>query len=177
MNTPTKLEHEAAIAIDDVRTVLVFDYFGSHQKDLTELLKEHPDYEVVLFGTRNHPDLSRHSVFEVLQQRNPIYVLTNDIPARLIPSTARVQGISHGDVVEIGDLTVRAYGAEDNGIAFVVKNEKSGETIFYGGPLPQKALHLLSEENPQLTVAFCPEEQQQALEQAVKVGKFIPIKA
>lgn len=178
METDRRLEHEVAVSLDAAKTILVFDYFGSHQRVLSDLLKQHPDYEVVLFATRNHPDLSRHSVFEILQNRNPLYVLTNDIPARIIPTTARVQGMSHGDVVELpfGGLTVRVYSAEDNAIAFTVNVASTGETIFYGEALPGPSLTLLSEQTPKIDFAFTPAEAQPAMAGKVEVKEFVDIR-
>lgn len=177
MEAKAKVEHEVAIALEAAKTILVFDYFGSHQKVLTELLHEHPDYAVVMFATRNHPDLSRHSMFEIMQQRDPIYVLTNDIPARIIPSTARVQGMSHGDVVElpVGQLTVRAYAADDNAVSYLVESGATGEKIFYGGLMPQHSVNRLAEDAPKIDVAFTPAVQQPLFGSKVNVVRFVDI--
>lgn len=168
------LEHEAAVELHDARAILLFDYYGNRSRQVDDMLDRNPDSKVIVFLTRNHNHISQHSVFEKMQNRNPIYVVTNDIPAMKIPSTVQVQGMSHGDIVELPNgITVKAYGAADNAVAYLVTY--GDESIFYGGELTQKALTHLAEEVDSISLAFIPDSAA-SLPAAVKVGEIVKIK-
>lgn len=135
MNRVTYLEHSSfVVTTNDV--ILVFDYVRDPSHALHRILEQNPDKSVIFFATHNHPDHFNKSVYEIAQNHNRTYVLSNDIPAKGVPSTLAVQGMSAGDYVEglPGGVSVKAYPSTDAGVSYYVTTGTK-ETIFHAGDL------------------------------------------
>ena len=135
MTEVTYLDHSGfAITLDNA--ILVFDYYRDPSHALHRILNRNPLKPVTFFATHRHPDHYNPIIFEVAQNHRRTYVLSNDIPSQKIPTTAAVQGMSPGDVVENipGCRRVKAYGSTDVGLSFFVTTD-SGLTIFHAGDL------------------------------------------
>lgn len=135
MNRVTYLEH-SSFAVTTESVILVFDYIRDPSHALHRILEQNPDKPVIFFASHNHPDHFNKSVYEIAQNHNRTYILSNDIPAMYVPSTLAVQGMSAGDSVEglPGNVSVKAYPSTDEGVSFYVKTG-AGETIFHAGDL------------------------------------------
>ncbi|MCM1111177.1 MAG: MBL fold metallo-hydrolase [Clostridium sp.] len=192
-----------AVVTDDA--ILVFDDFRDPSNKLHHLLDNNPDKKVVFFISHRHPDHYNHAIFEMAQNHDRTYVVSNDVPARDIPSTLRVAGMSPGDVVEDipGCRSVKAFGSTDAGVSFLV-TLSDGQTIFHAGDLNNwhwkdrsserevrkaendfhKVLNRIVEEAPQIDIAMFPVEPRMGIDfaigaqeflHAVKVGDFFPM--
>lgn len=135
MNRITYLSHSGfAVTTSDV--ILVFDYERDPSHALHRILEQNPDTPVVFFVSHRHQDHYNKSIFELAQNHKRVYVLSNDVPARDVPTTLAVQGMSAGDYVENlpGGISVKAYASTDEGVSFFVTTGE-GETIFHAGDL------------------------------------------
>ena len=123
-----------AVTTPDV--ILVFDYERDPSHALHRILEQNPDTPVVFFVSHRHQDHYNKSIFELAQNHKRVYVLSNDVPARDVPTTLAVQGMSAGDYVENlpGGISVKAYASTDEGVSFFVTTGE-GETIFHAGDL------------------------------------------
>lgn len=131
----TYLDHSGfAITLPDA--ILVMDYYRDPSHALHKILSRNPDKPVVFFASHRHPDHYNPGIFELAQDRRRTYILSNDVPARAIPSTLNVQGMSPGDIVENvpGCARIKAYGSTDIGISFFITTT-DGKTIFHAGDL------------------------------------------
>lgn len=131
----TYLDH-SGFTLTLPNVILVFDYYRDPAHALHKILNANPDKPVVFFVSHHHNDHYNPGIFEIAQNHNRTYVLSNDVPARNIPSTLAVQGMSAGDYVENlpGDISVKAYGSTDEGVSFMVTT-KEGKKIFHAGDL------------------------------------------
>ena len=131
----TYLEHSGfAVTLDDA--ILVFDFFRDPSHALHHILNANPQKKVVFFVSHRHADHYNHEIFEVAQNHDRYYVVSNDIPAKDIPSTINVAGMSAGDVVGPlpGVAEVKAYKSTDSGVSFLV-TLPDGKRIFHAGDL------------------------------------------
>lgn len=135
MNRVTYLEH-SGFAVTLPSVILVFDYMRDPAHALKHILDRNPDKPVVFFVSHSHHDHYNKSIFELAQNHKRVYVISNDIPARDIPSTLAVQGMSPGDATEDlpGIRRVEAFGSTDAGCSFYVATA-DGPTIFHAGDL------------------------------------------
>lgn len=135
MTRVTYLEHSAfAVTLSDA--ILVFDYVRDPSHALKRILDKNPELPVIFFATHNHPDHYSKSVYEIAQNHNRTYVLSNDIPAMNVPTTLSVAGISAGDVIDNlpGGVSVKAYKSTDKGVSLLVTTS-TGQKIFHAGDL------------------------------------------
>lgn len=204
MTKVTYLDHSGfAVTLPDA--VLVFDHFNDHSHALHKILDSHPYAPVIFFVSHKHQDHFNTGIFEMAQNHQRIYVMSNDIPADHIPSTLDVAGMSAGDVVGPlpGGITVKAYPSTDEGVSFLV-TLKDGKKIFHAGDLNlwhwtdestpkevkeaelkfEKAVHRIASENPVIDVVMFPVDARQGTDfakgahdflQAVQVGNFFPM--
>lgn len=131
----TYLDHSGfAVTLPDA--ILVLDYYRDPSHALHKILSHNPEKPVVFFASHRHPDHYNPGIFELAQDRRRTYILSNDVPARAIPSTLNVQGMSPGDIVENvpGCARIKAYGSTDVGISFFITTT-DGKTIFHAGDL------------------------------------------
>ncbi|MCM1482829.1 MAG: MBL fold metallo-hydrolase [Muribaculaceae bacterium] len=135
MNRITYLEH-SGFAITTPEVILVFDYYRDPSHALHKILEQNPSTPVIFFVTHRHQDHYNKSIYELAQNHKRVYVVSNDVPAREIPSTLAVQGMSAGDYVEglPGGVSVKAYASTDEGVSYYVIIG-TGETIFHAGDL------------------------------------------
>lgn len=135
MNKVTYLEH-SGFAITLPSVILVFDYMRDPSHALHRILEKNEQKPVVFFVSHAHHDHYNKSIFELAQNHQRVYVLANDVPARDVPSTLAVQGMSPGDIVENlpGIRRVKAYGSTDCGVSYYVETA-DGPTIFHAGDL------------------------------------------
>ncbi|MBD5314098.1 MAG: MBL fold metallo-hydrolase [Bacteroides sp.] len=136
MITVTYLDH-SGFAVTTPEAVMVFDYYKDPNRKLEKVLKDNPSKKVVFFVSHHHLDHFNTSIFELAQDRNPTYVLANDIFSRLVPKKGiSVAWMSAGDVIEQipGTKQVKAYGSTDEGVSFAV-TLPDGEVIFHAGDL------------------------------------------
>lgn len=204
MITVTYLDHSGfAVRIPDA--LLVFDYYRDPSHALHKLLTKYPDTPVVFFVSHHHHDHFSTGIFEMAQNHRRVYVVSNDVPAKNIPSTLEVAGMSAGDVIDRlpGDITVKAYHSTDEGVSYMV-TLPDGKKIFHAGDLNdwhwqdestprevevaenyfKRVLHRIAEENPEVNVAMFPVDARLGTDyargarlylQAVKTANFIPM--
>lgn len=200
----TYLDH-SGFAITTPDAILVFDLFRDPAKALHKTLKENPGKPVTFFVSHHHPDHYNSDIFEIAQDRQRTYVMSNDELPQNVPSTLRVAGMSPGDIIENipGATRVKAYGSTDVGVSFLVTTTE-GKTIFHAGDLnlwhwrdentPKevikatndftKVLHRLAEEAPTMDIAMFPVDPRQGTDfaqgatqftQAITVKDFFPM--
>lgn len=176
MTKITYLSHSGfAVTLD--KAILVFDYYRDPSHALHRVLEDNPGKPVVFFVSHRHKDHFKPEIFEIAQNHKRLYVISNDVPAQVIPSTLDVAGMSAGDIIDNlpGDITVKAYGSTDKGVSFMV-TDADGEKIFHAGDLndwqwidemtPQQMekahaefrtiVNRIAEENPSVSVLFFP---------------------
>lgn len=170
------LDHSGFALVTDT-ALLVFDYYRDPTESLVKLARENKDLPVIFFVSHHHTDHFNPQIFHLAQDHKRDFVVSNDVPAMLIPSDLAVAGVSPGDEIDglLGGVTVKAYGSTDKGVSFVV-TLPSGEKIFHAGDLNYwhwneqssvedvrkaynsfaKILQRLSEENKHFDIAFFP---------------------
>lgn len=170
------LDH-SGFAVVTATAILVFDYYRDPTKAIEKIAREHKELPILFFVSHHHYDHFTPEIFHLAQELKRTYVISNDVPAMLIPDNLAVAGMSPGDTVEnlAGGITVKAYGSTDKGVSFVV-TLPSGDKIFHAGDLNYwhwneeatveqvkkaynsfvKILHNLMAENPHLDIAFFP---------------------
>lgn len=200
----TYLEHSGfVVTLSDV--ILVFDYYRDPSHALHKALDANPDLPVIFFVSHRHEDHHNTGIYEMAQNHRRVYVMSNDVPARNIPSTLAVAGMSAGDSLENlpGNIRVKAYGSTDSGVSFVV-TLPDGRTVFHAGDLndwhwqdetPVKEmereeqrfhsiLDRIAADHPGLTVAMFPVDPRlgtdfargaSKLLKAIKVDYFFPM--
>lgn len=122
------------VTLKDV--ILVFDYLHDPSHSLKREL-EHCDKPVIFFISHSLVNNNHFNpgTFEIAQNHKRIYVVSNSLPAKYIPSTLDVAGMSRGDRIDSlpGNISVYAYGAENHDVSFVVSTLEG--TIFHAGNL------------------------------------------
>ncbi len=192
-----------AVTIPDA--ILVFDYNRDPSHALAKLLDKNPDTPVVFFISHAHSDHYNPGIFEIAQNHRRVYVASNDVPARDIPSTLEVAGMSAGDVIDSlpGDIIVKAYPSTDQGVSFMV-TLPDGKKIFHAGDLNDwhwqdestekevraadlafdKALNRIKEENDEIFAVMFPVDARQGSDfargagkilEAIKIDNFFPM--
>ena len=75
-------------------------------------------------------------IFNLAQNHERVYVLSNDIVIQQLHKGVSVAAMSKGDVLEDlpGGIKVKAFGSTDEGISFMVTTA-DGTTIFHAGDL------------------------------------------
>lgn len=204
MTKITYLEH-SGFAITLPEAILVFDYYRDPSHALHKILEANPDKQVVFFVSHQHADHYNTGIFELAQNHRRTYVVSNDVPARTIPSQLAVAGMSAGDTIEglPGDMTVKAYPSTDTGVSFMVTT-KDGKKIFHAGDLNdwhwqdestfkeveqandhfKSILNRIASENPSIDIAMFPVDARQGSDyargarlflEAIKVKDFFPM--
>lgn len=200
----TYLAHSGfMVETDDV--IMVFDYFRDPSHSVVKKLEERKDVPVVFFVTHHHKDHYNPDIFNLAQNHERVYVLSNDVEARDTNSRLAIQGMSAGDVVENlpGGITVKAYPSTDEGVSFLVTT-KAGRKVFHAGDLnlwhwneentPKavaeataaftKAVNRIAEENPSIDTVMFPVDVRQGKDfalgatrfmEAIKVKDFFPM--
>ena len=200
----TYLDHSGFV-ITTQKAILVFDYYRDPSHSLNSILGNNPDLPVVFFASHKHPDHFNTSIYEIAQNHQRVYVLSNDIPAMQVPDTLQVQGMSPGDYVEDlpGGISVRAYHSTDKGVSFLV-TLPDNRKIFHAGDLNDwhwqdestfkevekshlqftKVLNRIASDNPEIFIAMFPVDPRQGSDfyrgareflTAIKVDNFIPM--
>lgn len=131
----TYLDNSGFVITND-KVIMVFDYTRDPSHSLNKILGDRPDTPVVFFVSHREPGHYNPGIYEIAQNHRRVYVVSNDVVASRIPSTLEVQGMSAGDIVENlpGDIRVKAYGATQEGVSFLV-SLPDGSKIFHGGRL------------------------------------------
>ncbi|MDE7458520.1 MAG: MBL fold metallo-hydrolase, partial [Muribaculaceae bacterium] len=131
----TYLDHSGFV-VTLAKAILVFDYFRDPSHSLNKILGDYPGLPVVFFASHRHPDHYNQSIYATAQNRRRVYVLSNDIDAKKIPTTLEVEGMSPGDYKEglPGEISVKAYPSTDEGVSFLV-TLADGKKIFHAGDL------------------------------------------
>ncbi|MCD8385414.1 MAG: hypothetical protein LUD17_00835 [Bacteroidales bacterium] len=124
------------VTLDDV--VFVFDYVHDPSHALKKTLEQNPDKPVIFFITHQLVNNNHFNPgnFEMAQNHRRVYVVSNSVPADLIPSTLEVAGMSAGDIVEDlpGNIKVQAYKTTEKGVCFVV-SQPGGIKMLHAGEL------------------------------------------
>lgn len=174
--------------------VLVFDYYKDPAHNVVKELERRPEVPVIFFVTHHHPDHYNPEIFNLAQNHNRTYVLSNDVLARDTNSRLAIQGMSAGDVVEnlSGGVNVKAYGSTDEGVSFDV-TLKDGRKVFHAGDLndwhwnevstPREVakeeskfmsiVRRIAQENSQIDVAFFPVDTRQGKDFAKGAVEFV----
>ncbi len=200
----TYLEH-SGFAVELDRVILVFDDYRDPSHALHHMLDKAPDSKVIFFISHRHGDHYNHAIFETAQNHDRYYVVSNDVPAKDIPSTINVAGMSAGDVIDTlpEGISVKAYPSTDEGVSFMV-TLPDGKRIFHAGDLNdwhwqddssekevraadlafEKALHRITADTDSIDVAMFPVDSRLGSDyargarkflSAVKVADFFPM--
>ena len=184
---------------------MVFDYERDPAHAVVKALREHSTLPVIFFVSHHHRDHFNPDIFNLGQDHQRVYVLSNDVEARDTNSRLAIQGMSAGDVVDNlpAGVSVKAYPSTDEGVSFLVTT-KGGRKIFHAGDLNlwhwnevstkeevqkatnefHKAVNRIAEENPAIDVVFFPVDVRQGKDfalgaaqfmEAVKVKNFFPM--
>lgn len=131
----TYLDH-SGFAVVLPTAVAVFDYFRDPTGALVKVIRENPELPVVFFVSHHHPDHFNPAIFNLAQDREVQYVLSNDIFSKVVHDDMPVAWVSPGDEVPglLGGLDVRAFGSTDAGVSFLV-TLPDGRKIFHAGDL------------------------------------------
>lgn len=189
----TYLAHSGFMVETD-SVIMVFDYFRDPSHSVVKKLEKRPDVPVVFFVTHHHKDHYNPDIFNLAQNHERVYVLSNDVEARDTNSKLAIQGMSAGDIVENlpGGLTVKAYGSTDEGVSFLVTT-KGGTKVFHAGDLNlwhwneenterevaeataafTKVVNRIAEENPSIDVVFFPVDVRQGKDFALGAARFV----
>ena len=167
----------SGFAIELDKAILVFDYSNDPSHALHKILDRNPLLPVIFLVSHRHEGHFNTGIYEMAQNHKRYYVMSNDVPARDVPSTLDVAGMSAGDIVDTlpDGITVKAYPSTGKGVSFLVTT-KYGMKIFHGGDLStlwihhghkddakeehetklefEKALNRIASENPGVTVAM-----------------------
>ncbi len=129
----TFLDHSGFVAVTPT-AVLVFDYYRDPANALVKTVREHPELPVIFFVSHHHPDHFNQQIFTLAQDREKVYVLSNDIFSKVVHDDMPVAWMSPGDTYDRlpGDISVKAYGSTDIGVSYLVKLP-DGKTIFHAG--------------------------------------------
>lgn len=200
----TYLDH-SGFALTTADAILVFDFYRDPSHALHKLLNENPEKPVTFFVSHHHPDHFNPDIFEIAQNHQRTYVLSNDELPQNVPSTLRVAGMSPGDIIEDipGATRVKAYGSTDIGVSYLVTTT-DGHTIFHAGDLNlwhwrdentpaaavkaskdfEKVMHRIEEDVQAIDIVMFPVDPRQGTDfaegasqftQAIKVGNFFPM--
>lgn len=131
----TFLEHSGFVVVTPT-AVLVFDYYRDPANALVKTIREYPELPVIFFVSHHHPDHFNQQIFTLAQDREKVYVLSNDIFSRVVHDDMPVAWMSPGDHYDRlpGDVAVTAYGSTDVGVSYLV-TLPDGKTIFHAGDL------------------------------------------
>lgn len=131
----TYLDH-SGFALTTLQVIIVFDYFRDPSHALEKLLDHNKELPVIFFASHHHPDHYNPVIFNLAQNHEHVYVLSNDIVIQQLHKGVSVAAISKGDVLENlpGDTKVKAFGSTDEGISFLV-TLADGTTVFHAGDL------------------------------------------
>ena len=200
----TYLDH-SGFAVTTNDAILVFDMFRDPSHALHKLMKEHPGFPVTFLVTHHHSDHFTTDIFNIAQDRQRTYVISNDVFTHNIPTTLRVAGMSPGDIIENipGTSRIKAYSSTDIGVSYLATTT-DGHTIFHAGDFnlwhwraentPQesrkaaeefsKTLNSLSAEIKTIDIAMFPVDPRQGrnfaegarlFTKAIRVRHFIPM--
>ncbi len=204
MTKVTYLDH-SGFALTTPEVILVFDYFRDPSHSLEKLLDHNKEMPVIFFASHRHPDHYNSAIFNLAQNHERVYVLSNDIVIQQLHKGVSVATMSKGDVLEDlpGDTKVKAFGSTDEGICFLVTT-KDGTTILHAGDLndwhwkdtstereAQKAendfkviVNRIKSEYPAIDIVMFPVDPRQGSDFArgattlldeIKVGDFFPM--
>lgn len=131
----TYLDH-SGFALTTPQVIIVFDYFRDPSHALEKLLDHNKELPVIFFASHHHPDHYNPVIFNLAQNHEHVYVLSNDIVIQQLHKGVSVAAMSKGDVLENlpGDTKVKAFGSTDEGISFLV-TLADGTTVFHAGDL------------------------------------------
>lgn len=131
----TFLDHSGFAVVSDT-AILVFDYYRDPAHALEKVIDANKELPVVFFVSHHHPDHFNPAIFNLAQNRERCYVLSNDIFSKVVHDNLPVAWMSPGDTQDKipGGLTVTAYGSSDAGVSFLVKLP-DGRKIFHAGDL------------------------------------------
>lgn len=189
----TYLAHSGfMVETDDV--IMVFDYYRDPAHAVVKALEKRPEVPVVFFVSHHHEDHYNPEIFNLAQNHERVYVLSNDVLARDTNSRLAIQGMSAGDVVENlpANLSVKAYPSTDQGVSFMVST-RSGRKIFHAGDLNlwhwkeesterevaeataafKKVIDRIAAETPSIDVAFFPVDVRQGKDFAQGAAEFV----
>lgn len=135
MTKVTYLDH-SGFAVVLPTAVAVFDYYKDPTGALTKLLRDTTGKPVLFFVSHHHKDHFNPEIFNLAQNHERAYVLSSDIPSKIVPSDLAVAWVHPGDEVSQlpGNLDVKAFGSTDVGVSFLV-TLPDGRKIFHAGDL------------------------------------------
>lgn len=127
------MEHSGFVVVTPT-AVLVFDYYRDPAHALVKTIREYPELPVIFFVSHHHPDHFNQQIFTLAQDREKMYVLSNDIFSRVVHDDMPVAWMSPGDRYDRlpGDVSVTAYGSTDVGVSYLV-TLPDGKTVFHAG--------------------------------------------
>ena len=135
MITVTYLDHSGFV-VDREEVAVVFDYYRDPSDALKRILEANPKKPVLFFVSHCHEDHFNHAIFNMAQNHQRMYVLSDDINGNGIGDSLPVAWIHDGGAIERlpGNVSVRAFGSTDKGVSYYV-TFNDGTTCFHAGDL------------------------------------------
>ena len=151
----TYLDHSGYM-IQTPEVLLVFDYCHDPAHKVIKTLSHNQELPVVFFishADRNHIN---HEIFNLGQNHERLYIISNDFHDRKDNLNIPIGWISPGDTLDNlpGKVKVKAYSTTRRGCSFVVTTA-TGRNIFHGGELGRCDIH---DGNSPKDIAACDEK-------------------
>ncbi len=184
------------------------EHHHGHHHDLPRYEKEEldPNYKAPKHEgghDRGEETHFNHDIFNLAQDRQRMYVLSDDIAAKAIRTDVPVAWIHAGDTLDQlpGGIVVKAYGTNEKGVSFLV-TLPCGSQVFYAGDFSSwqteedikvvqelfnkfvKVLHRMEEDVKSLKILFFPVDprigdscyqEARLVMQNIKVDFFVPM--
>lgn len=131
----TYLDHSGfAVEHDDV--VVVFDYYKDPANKLTKILHRNIDKPVLFFVSHHHDDHFNREIFNLAQDHQRVFVLSDDINGNKIGDGLPVAWVHEGGDLDglPGGVKVTIFGSTDTGVSFYL-TFRDGVTCFHAGDL------------------------------------------
>ncbi len=126
----TFIDH-SGFMVELEETALLFDYIGGKLPEIVS------DKELYVFSSHRHHDHYSPTIFDSeINDLQPTYILSDDIPHNMVPKKFQKQVLFVGanQAEKIKDkLKLHTYLSTDEGVAFIVEVE--GQTIYHAGDL------------------------------------------
>ena len=126
--------HHSGFTVSVKDTLLVFDYWRGEKGELAHGMGLGPrDFEnysqILVFVSHDHEDHFDPVIYTWADGKLPItYIIADDMP-----KTAKGRRMQPGDVTNVGDVKIQAFGSTDKGVSFYVMLH--GLCVFHAGDL------------------------------------------
>lgn len=143
MNEPqVKYIGHSGFSVELGKVVLLFDYYQGRIPDFAS------DAKIYVFSSHRHQDHFNFAIFELWSRYETVsFILSNDITKKYKQKylqekkglseecIRKITGLGPEAVFEDENILVRTIPSTDIGVAFIVKEKKSGQVIYHAGDL------------------------------------------